>query len=284
MSEMLSGYPLLVFSFIFGLLVGSFLNVVAYRLPLQLQGAWRRESLDFLGMESEADAAKINLVFPGSRCPHCEAPIKPWQNIPVLSYLLLKGRCHACSVPISLQYPLLELFSGLLTAAIVYTFGATSTGALAVLFTWILIALTAIDLNHRLLPDILTLPLMWLGLLVNTSGLFTDLSSAVIGAAAGYLSLWSIFWLFKLLTGKDGMGYGDFKLLAALGAWLGWQQLPLIILLSSLVGAIVGTLTIVIQGRDKQSPISFGPYLAIAGWTALLMGEKITSSYLGLFD
>ena len=283
MSEVLSAYPLLVLSFIFGLLVGSFLNVVVYRLPLQLQGAWRRASLDFLGMEPEADAPKINLVFPGSRCPKCEAPIKPWQNIPVISYLFLKGRCHNCAVPISIQYPLLELLCGLLTLAAIYTFGLTPTGLLAVLFTWVLIALTGIDFNHRLLPDTMTLPLLWLGLLANVNGLFTDLPSAVIGAIAGYLTLWSVFWLFKLVTGKDGMGYGDFKLLAALGAWVGWQQLPLIILLSSLVGAIIGTLAIVIQGRDRQSPIPFGPYLAIAGWIALFRGEQITSAYLGLF-
>ena len=210
MSEILSGYPLLALSFLFGLLVGSFLNVVVYRLPLQLHGAWRRESLDFLGMEPEADAPKINLVFPGSRCPKCEAPIKPWQNIPVISYLFLKGRCHNCATPISIQYPLLELLCGLLTVAAIYTFGFTPTGLLAVLFTWILIALTGIDFNHRLLPDTMTLPLLWLGLIANVNGLFTDLPSAVFGAIAGYLTLWSVFWLFKLVTGKDGMGYGDF--------------------------------------------------------------------------
>lgn len=283
MSEALSGYPLLALSFIFGLLVGSFLNVVVYRLPLQLQGAWRRESLDFLGMEPEVDAPNINLVFPNSHCPKCETPIKPWQNIPVISYLFLKGRCHNCATPISIQYPLLELLCGLLTLAAIYTFGFTPEGLLAVLFTWILIALTGIDFNHHLLPDTMTLPLLWLGLIANVNGLFTDLPSAVIGAVAGYLSLWSVFWLFKLVTGKDGMGYGDFKLLAALGAWVGWQQLPLIILLSSLVGAIIGTLAIVIQGRDRRSAIPFGPYLAIAGWIALCKGEQITSAYLGLF-
>ncbi|MBQ0798697.1 MAG: prepilin peptidase [Porticoccaceae bacterium] len=283
MSEVLSGYPLLALSFIFGLLVGSFLNVVVYRLPLQLQSAWRRESLDFLEMDPEVDAPNINLMFPNSRCPKCEAPIKPWQNIPVISYLFLKGRCHNCATLISIQYPLLELLCGLLTVAAIYTFGFTSAGLLAVLFTWILIALTGIDFNHHLLPDTMTLPLLWLGLIANVNGLFTDLPSAVIGAVAGYLTLWSVFWLFKLVTGKDGMGYGDFKLLAALGAWVGWQQLPLIILLSSLVGAIIGTLAIIIQGRDHQSPIPFGPYLAIAGWIALFKGEQITSSYLGLF-
>lgn len=283
MTEVLSGLPLLVFSFIFGLLVGSFLNVVAYRLPLQLQSAWRRESLDFLGMEPEPDTSRLNLVFPASRCPSCEAPIKAWQNIPVVSYLILKGRCHSCSTPISIQYPTLELLSGLLTMAAIYTFGLTSAGILAVLFIWILIALTGIDCNHRLLPDTLTLPLLWLGLLVNVGGTFTDLSSAVIGAVAGYLCLWSVFWLFKLVTGKDGMGYGDFKLLAALGAWVGWQQLPLIILLSSLTGAVIGALGIIIRGRDKQASIPFGPYLSVAGFITLLAGKEITSWYLGLF-
>ena len=285
MLEQLAAYPLLVLalSFIFGLLVGSFLNVVVYRLPLQLQGNWRREALDFLDMEQEANATKINLAFPASHCPKCGADIKPWQNIPVISYLILKGRCHSCASPISPQYPLLELVCGLLTLAVIYTFGLTTAGLLATLFTWVLIALTGIDFNHRLLPDNLTLPLLWIGLVVNVNEVFTDLPSAVIGAAAGYLSLWSIFWLFKLITGKDGMGYGDFKLLAALGAWLGWQQLPLILLLSSLVGAIIGILLIIVQGRDRQEAIPFGPYLAIAGWISLCWGEQITSSYLGLF-
>lgn len=283
MLDVLSGYPLLTFSFIFGLLVGSFLNVVAYRLPLQLQNTWRRESLDFLGMEPDPKAAQFNLVFPASRCPSCSTPIKAWQNIPVLSYLLLKGRCKHCETPISIQYPIIELLSGLLTTLVVFNFGLTSAGLFGVLFTWTLIALTGIDLNHRLLPDTLTLPLLWLGLLANVNGIFTDLPNAVIGAIAGYLCLWVVFWLFKFLTGKDGMGYGDFKLLATLGAWLGWQQLPLIILLSSLIGAIFGILSIVIQGRDRHLAIPFGPYLALAGFVSLLAGEDITSWYLALF-
>ena len=200
-----------------------------------------------------------------------------------MSYLLLRGRCAHCRTAISLQYPLVELVSGLLTVMVVYQFGLTATTALALLFSWSLLALTGIDFNEQLLPDGITLPLLWLGLLVNVNGLFTSLDSAVIGAAAGYLSLWTVFWLFKLVTGKEGMGHGDFKLLAALGAWLGWQQLLLIVLLSSLVGAVVGLLMVILLGRDKQIPIPFGPYLAAAGWIALLWGEALTTSYLTLF-
>lgn len=269
---------------IFGLLVGSFLNVVIHRLPLRMQADWRRESLDFLGLEPEADARKIGLVFPASHCPGCNAPIKPWHNIPVISFLLLRGRCSQCATPISIQYPLVELTSGLLSALLVYWYGATGTTLLVLLFTWILVALTGIDFRHQLLPDNLTLPLLWLGLLANMAGVFTDLGSAVLGAVAGYLSLWSIYWLFKLVTGREGMGHGDFKLLAALGAWLGWQQLPLIILLSSLVGAIVGLAGIALRGRDRQIPIAFGPYLAVAGWIALIGGVQITNAYLELFQ
>ncbi len=274
---------LLVVSLLVGLVIGSFLNVVIYRLPLQLESAWRRESLDFLGMEpAETPAPEANLAFPASHCPSCRAPIKAWHNIPLVSYLLLRGRCASCGVPISLRYPVVELVTGLLTAGIVFQFGLTPEGAGILVFTWVLVALTGIDLNHHLLPDQLTLPLLWLGLLLNSQGMFTDLQSAVIGAAAGYLVLWLVFWGFKLLTGKEGMGYGDFKLLAALGAWLGWQQLPLIILLSSLVGAIVGLAGILIAGRDRQIPMAFGPFLAVAGWIAMLWGERITAAYLHL--
>ena len=268
---------------VFGLLIGSFLNVVIYRLPLQLQAAWRHDARDFLGQQPQEVTDKFSLVYPPSRCPHCETLIKPWQNIPLFSYLLLKGRCKACSEPISIQYPVVELACGLLTAFIVYQFGLSMQGCCALVFTWTLIALVGIDFNHQLLPDNLTLPLLWLGLLVNIAGTYTDLTGAVIGAAAGYLSLWSIYWAFKILTGKEGMGHGDFKLLAALGAWVGWQQLPLIILLSSLVGAIVGTLILLSQKKDRQNPIAFGPYLAVAGWIALVSGDKITTAYLGSF-
>ncbi|WP_297189017.1 A24 family peptidase [uncultured Porticoccus sp.] len=281
----LSVAPVLAVSLVLGLLVGSFINVVIYRLPRQLAASWRRDSQEFLEIEPDSEAVPepLNVVFPASHCPQCGAPIKAIHNIPLLSYLLLRGRCAHCRSAISLQYPLVELVSGLLTLVVVYQFGLTATTALALLFSWSLLALTGIDFNEQLLPDGITLPLLWLGLLVNVNGLFTSLDSAVIGAAAGYLSLWSVFWLFKLVTGKEGMGHGDFKLLAALGAWLGWQQLLLIVLLSSLVGAVVGLLMIILLGRDRQIPIPFGPYLAAAGWIALLWGETLTSSYLTLF-
>lgn len=268
---------------ILGLLVGSFLNVVIYRLPLQLSSAWRREALDFLGMEpetSEQNEQQVNIAFPASHCPKCRQPVKPRHNVPVFSYLFLKGKCATCAAPVSLQYPLVELVTALATALVVCRYGATTEAGLAILFTWALIALAGIDFNEQLLPDNITLPLLWCGLLVNISGAFTSLQSAVTGAAVGYLSLWSVFWLFKLVTGKEGMGHGDFKLSAALGAWMGWQLLPLIILLSSLVGAIIGIAMMLFQGRDSQKPIPFGPYLAIAGWVALLWGEAITSRYL----
>ncbi len=268
--------------FLVGLVVGSFLNVVIYRLPLQMQSLWRRESLDFLGMAPE-DAKPPNLVFPASHCPKCQQPLKPWHNIPVVSYIALRGKCAHCSAPISAQYPLVELATGLLAVAVVAKFGITPLAALAVIFTLALVVLTGIDFHHKLLPDVITLPLLWLGLLANTQGLFTDLASAVIGGAAGYLVLWLVYWAFKLLTGKEGMGYGDFKLLAALGAWLGWQMLPLILLMSSVVGAIIGIGAIALLGRDRHIPMAFGPYLAIAGWVALMWGDEILARYLGTF-
>ena len=282
----LQGIPLPLFytiTFIFGLLIGSFLNVVIYRIPMQMESSWRRESLDFLGMEPDENPAEaLNIVVPASRCPKCGTLLKPWHNIPVISYLFLKGKCASCANPISLQYPIIELTCALLTTIVIAHFGLTEKGIMVALFTWALIALTGIDFNKQLLPDNITLPLLWLGLLTNISGTFASLNDAVIGAAGGYLALWSVFWLFKLITGKEGMGHGDFKLLAALGAWLGWQQLPLIILLSSIVGAVVGIVMIVALGRDRQIPIPFGPYLAAAGWIALIWGETITSRYLQL--
>ncbi|MEZ0122922.1 MAG: A24 family peptidase [Candidatus Reddybacter sp.] len=286
MEQTFATYPVeltLILSLILGLVVGSFLNVVIYRLPLQLQNSWRHDALDFLGQEPPEDSKKFSLVYPPSRCPSCETLIKPWHNIPIISYLLLKGRCNSCAEPISLQYPTVELICGLLTVAVVYHFGLTAQAAWAILFTWVLVALTGIDVNHQLLPDNLTLPLLWLGLLVNMSATFVPLADAVAGAVAGYMVLWCVYWAFKLITGKEGMGHGDFKLLAALGAWLGWQQLPMIILLSSAVGALIGTAGILLYGREKQAQIAFGPYLAIAGWIALVAGEKITRSYLQLF-
>jgi leader peptidase (prepilin peptidase)/N-methyltransferase len=286
MIQAISTYPLeLIFtlSLVLGLVVGSFLNVVIYRLPLQLQNSWRHDAMDFLGQEPDTESKKFSLVYPPSRCTSCEVLIKPWHNIPIISYLLLKGRCKNCSEPISLQYPAVELICGLLTVAVVYHFGFTVQAAWAMLFTWVLVALTGIDVNHQLLPDSLTLPLLWLGLLVNMSATFVPLADAVAGAVAGYMVLWIVYWAFKLITGKEGMGHGDFKLLAALGAWLGWQQLPMIILLSSAVGALIGTAGILLYGRKKQVQIAFGPYLAIAGWIALVVGEKITNGYLQLF-
>ena len=285
-AHMFEFYPpelILTFTLIFGLLIGSFLNVVIYRLPLQLQNAWQRDARDFLGQKPVEIETKFSLIYPPSRCTNCETLLKPWHNIPLISYLLLKGRCKSCAEPISLQYPAVELICGLLTVAVVYHFGFTAQAAWALLFTWVLVALTGIDVNHQLLPDNLTLPLLWLGLLVNMSATFVPLADAVAGAVAGYMVLWSVYWAFKLITGKEGMGHGDFKLLAALGAWLGWQQLPMIILLSSAVGALIGTVGILLYGREKQAQIAFGPYLAIAGWIALVAGEKITSSYLQLF-
>jgi leader peptidase (prepilin peptidase)/N-methyltransferase len=268
--------------FILGLCVGSFLNVVIYRLPIQMQASWRRESLDFLGLDKEPEAPRLSIAFPSSQCTQCKHPLKPWHNIPFFSYLFLRGKCAFCSAPVSIQYPLVEIITGVATCFLVMHFGLTPLGAGAILFTWALIALTGIDLKHQLLPDIITLPLLWAGLLFNLYGGFTDLSSAVIGAVAGYLILWSVYWLFKIITGKEGMGHGDFKLLAALGAWYGWQLLPLTILLSALVGSIVGIGGIYFANKGKEIPIAFGPYLAMAGWIALIWGHQITSAYLGL--
>ena len=264
-----------------GLVVGSFLNVVIYRLPLMMETRWRRDCCELLEVEQEKEEALLNLATPNSHCPICKSPIKPWQNIPVLSYLLLRGKCGNCATPIAPRYPVLELVTGLMTLALACFFDLSPALLGAALLTWSLIALTMIDIDHQLLPDDITLPLLWLGLLFNLTATYATLSDAVIGAMAGYLILWSIFWVFKLLTGKEGMGYGDFKLLAALGAWLGWQALPLIILLSSLVGAVCGIALMIIKRRGKEIPIPFGPYLAMAGWIALLWGDDIMSGYLG---
>lgn len=272
---------------ILGLLVGSFLNVVIYRLPKMMEREWREQCVDFLGVENLKEPekfltapTKFNLVTPNSTCPHCGHKIRPWENIPIISYIGLRGKCSSCKAGISIRYPIIELVSGVLSVAAVFVFGANAAGLAAMVFFWCLIALTMIDVDTQLLPDSITLPLLWLGLILNHFGLFTSLDSAVIGAIAGYLSLWSVYWLFKLLTGKEGMGFGDFKLLAALGAWLGWQMLLQIILLSALVGAIIGISMIVLRGRDKNIPIPFGPYLAIAGAIALLWGQDINQLYL----
>jgi leader peptidase (prepilin peptidase)/N-methyltransferase len=277
-------YPALLLAgyFLFGLLVGSFLNVVIYRLPKMMELEWRHECRLLLGI-AEPDAAtppRFNLAIPESHCPGCNAPVKPWQNIPLLSYLLLRGRCANCGVSISLRYPIIELIAGLLAALAGWHFGASWEGLAACLLLWALLAMTMIDVDHQLLPDQITLPLMWLGLLLNTGGMFVPLLDAVWGAAAGYLALWSVYQLFKLTTGKEGMGFGDFKLLAALGAWMGWQMLPVIILLSSLVGAVIGAIILTLQRRGRGTPIPFGPYLAGAGFIAFFWGESLIQNYL----
>ncbi len=294
--------------FVFSLLVGSFLNVVIHRVPIMLQREWRaqaeeiladseprtadggrieeKKQRDLAAASSPQPPAKYNLVVPRSACPHCGAQITAWQNIPVISYLFLKGKCANCGAKISPRYPIVELITAILSAAVAWKFGVTWYTWAALVLTWILIALTFIDFDTQLLPDNMTLPLMWLGLLISLAatipeiGLPVDTRSSILGAVAGYLSLWSVYHLFKLITGKEGMGYGDFKLFAALGAWLGWQMLPLIILLSAFTGAVVGITLIIARGRDKNIPIPFGPYLAAAGWIALMWGDSLVSTYL----
>ena len=266
---------------ILGLLVGSFLNVVIHRLPKMMEQDWREQCAEFSGTEPPP-AEKLSLARPRSRCPACGHGIAAWENIPVISYLVLKGHCSACKAPISWRYPMVEIISGLLSAFAAWHFGPTWQLLGALLLLWSLLALTGIDLDTQLLPDDITLPLLWLGLCFNLSGTFTELASSVIGAMAGYLTLWSVYWLFKLTTGKEGMGYGDFKLLAALGAWLGWQMLPAIVLLSSVVGAVVGIGLILFARHGRETPIPFGPYLAAAGVLALFWGPQINRTYLGL--
>ena len=266
---------------LFGLLIGSFLNVVIYRIPKMMQ----RESDNYVASESGKELPhtdRFNLMAPRSACPHCGHQITAIENIPVVSWLALRGKCRACKAPISPRYPAIELLTGLVSGLMVWTFGSGAMGLATLVFAWLLIAMTFIDFDTQLLPDDLTYPLLWLGLLVNLNGMFVPLHEAVIGAAAGYLVLWSIYWLFKLVTGKEGMGYGDFKLLAALGAWLGWTMLPTIILLSSVVGAVVGISLIVFTKHGREKPIPFGPYLAAAGLIALLFGTRISGFTQGL--
>lgn len=269
-----------VFAAVLGLMIGSFLNVVIHRLPKMMQ----HESDNYVAHESGKPLPhtdRYNLMVPRSACPHCGHQIRAIENIPVISYLVLGGKCIKCKAPISIRYPIVELLTGILSGALVWHFGSGLAGLATLLFAWLLIAMTFIDADTQLLPDDLTLPLLWVGLLVNLNGTFVPLSDAVIGAAAGYLSLWSVYWLFKLTTGKEGMGYGDFKLLAALGAWLGWKMLPVIILLSSVVGAVVGISLILFARRGRNNPIPFGPYLAAAGMIALLYGKPLAQAYLG---
>jgi leader peptidase (prepilin peptidase)/N-methyltransferase len=283
-------YALPIVILVLSLLIGSFLNVVILRYPIMLFRSWLIDSKDLAEDLPEHHALKdlvspYTLSKPASHCPRCHSPVKAWQNIPIISYLLLKGKCSGCvekgqETKISIRYPLIELATGLLSLALLIKFPFSIQLAAMLVFTWSLVAMSMIDIDHQILPDTMTLSLMWLGLLLNIDHTFVDLQSAVIGAMAGYLSLWSVFWLFKLATGKDGMGFGDFKLLAALGAWFGWQFLPMIVLLSSIVGAVVGIAGIIILGRDKNIPIPFGPYLAAAGWIAAMWGDEIMEWYL----
>ncbi len=277
--------------FVIGLLIGSFLNVVIYRVPIMLDREWRAQAADLLQPAAEAPpaGAKFNLLTPRSACPNCKAPIKSLQNVPVVSWLFLRGRCAGCGTKISIRYPLVELATAFLSAAVAWHFGFSAAAACALWITWALIALTGIDIDHQLLPDGITLPLLWMGLLAAvvigpTHGVALPVSpqNAIIGAVAGYMSLWLVFHAFRLVTGKEGMGYGDFKLFAALGAWLGWKVLPLVIILSAATGAVIGIGLIALRGRDRSAPMPFGPYLAAAGWLAMLYGDSLITGYLRL--
>ena len=277
-------YPVafLLLTALLGLVIGSFLNVVIHRLPIMLERLWQRQCEE-LGRQPATETSNggaFNLVYPGSRCQHCRHAIRALENIPVLSFLWLRGKCAACGKAISWRYPAVELLTGILSLAVAWRLGIAPAALAALFLTWALIALAFIDYDRQILPDDITLPLLWAGLLLNVFGVFVPLSSAVIGAAAGYGSLWLVYQAFRLATGKEGMGFGDFKLFAALGAWLGWQQLPLIILLSSLLGAVVGIVFIAFFGRDRRLPIPFGPFLCVAGWIALMWGDNITRAYL----
>ena len=275
--------------FILGLLVGSFLNVVIYRLPIIFKREWRKDCCNYLEENynakikldiSKEPAEPFNLVKPDSTCPNCGHQIRAWENIPVISYIFLKAKCSNCRTPISFRYPFIEILSASLAALCAWYFGFSLAGFSAIILSWALISLAVIDYDTQYLPDQITLPFLWLGLVLNLNNTFTDIESAIIGAVAGYLTLWSVHHLFKLITKKEGMGYGDFKLLALLGAWMGWQSLPVIIILSSLVGSIIGISLIVFKKHQREIPIPFGPYLAIAGWIALLWGNEINQSYL----
>ncbi|QYJ82075.1 prepilin peptidase [Shewanella aegiceratis] len=295
--QLMAQYPLLfaAITFAFAAVIGSFLNVVIHRLPVMMKREWQLECNQYLDEYHNATVAEIkdklaqpideypekyNLVVPGSACPKCKTSIKPWHNLPVLGWLMLGGKCAHCKTRISARYPVIEALTGLAIAYLAYHFGPTWQFVFATILTFGLVALTGIDLDEMLLPDQITLPLLWIGLLINLNGTFVSITDAVIGASAGYMSLWSVFWGFKILTGKEGMGYGDFKLLAVFGAWFGWQLLPLIILLSSIVGALVGLLLIVNKKINSGNPIPFGPYIALAGWIAMIWGEKIVNWYL----
>ena len=268
--------------FILGSVVGSFLNVVIYRLPVMMQREWRQDCLEFLDHAVEAEAEKFNLSTPRSRCGNCGHQISALENIPIISYLVLGGKCSSCKTRISAQYPLVEFFTALVSVIVGWHFGVSLQALAALLLSWCLIAASGIDIGHKLLPDNITLPLLWLGMLLALFEVFIDLETSVIGAMAGYLSLWSIFVLFKVVTGKEGMGHGDFKLLAMLGAWLGWKPLFVVILTSSMVGAVVGITMILLKMTERGTQIPFGPYLAAAGWMTLLWGDELMQFYFSL--
>ena len=287
-----SPYVFVAVVFAFSMLIGSFLNVVIFRLPIMMEREWRDQAEEILKAPAATNvpAGRFNLVVPRSLCPSCGAQIKSWQNVPVLSYLLLSGQCANCQASISVRYPVVELVTALLAAFVAWRLGFGWEALAAIFMTFALVSISMIDFDHQLIPDSIVIPLMWAGLLMSlvhplagAEVLFISPRDAVIGAVAGYLSLWSVYQLFKLITGKEGMGYGDFKLLAALGAWLGWQALPMIILMSAVVGAVVGIALIVLRGRDRQLPIPFGPYLAAAGWITMLYGDVIKNAYLDAF-
>lgn len=269
---------------IVGLLIGSFLNVVIHRLPIMMERDWRSDSLEFLGLDPDppTEIQSFNLFWPRSACPDCGSPLRPWQNIPIVSYVLLQGRCAQCKMPISMRYPVVEALTAVLSAVVVWRFGFTFQAAMALIFTWVLVALSLIDMGHRLLPDLITLPTLWLGLALSIGNVFTDSHSAIVGTICGYLILWIVYQVFKLATGKHGMGFGDFKLSAMLGAWLGWQSLPFILLFSSLAGALLGTCMIVFGKHARSEPTPFGPYLSLSGWIVLLFGDHISAAYFGL--
>ena len=290
MQEFFSSSPLTFVALLFflSLLVGSFLNVVVYRLPIMMEREWRAQCKELAETEAtEIPEGRFDLVFPRSRCTSCGAQITALQNVPVLSYLILRGKCGSCGGAISRRYPIVEASTAILTAIVAWRFGFGWEAAAAILLTWALIAISVIDIDHQIIPDSISLPIVWIGLMLSlfhpmdgAEVLFIDAKTAIVGGLAGYLSLWTVYQLFRLMTGKEGMGYGDFKLLAALGAWLGWQMLPLIILLSAVVGAAVGISMIVVRRHDRNIPIPFGPYLAAAGWIAMLWGDQIVAAYL----
>lgn len=278
MEGLLDSAPAL--ALILGLLVGSFLNVVILRLPPRLEFQWQRDAREILDLSQPHDAKPPpGLIIESSHCPHCGRQLSWFENIPLFSWLALRARCRTCKTPISIQYPLVEALTGIASCLVVWKFGISSQAAVGLIFTWMLIAASGIDFRTTLLPDQFTLPLLWLGLLASTFGLYVEPADAIWGASLGYLMLWAVYWGFKLLTGKEGMGYGDFKLLAALGAYSGWQGLLPIILLSSLSGAVIGGLSLMFQNKDRQTPIPFGPFLAIAGWTQFMFGRQLLAAY-----